>query len=353
MVIELGCRGLQKGLHSVANRKVTIRDVAARANVSIASVSLFLNEKPGLGDATRDRIADAIESLGYLPRRAAPISDPRFIGLLIEKLPLSPFSDMFYGEVIQGIDAYTKEVGYHIALIVVEKDQPVPRLIEEHNGGLGGIVVLGGGDISQNIITTVVREKLPAVMVDSYMSDVPIDAVLPDYITGASQATQYLLQQGYRRIAFLHGSSRYRSLVERFHGYCAALNDAGMPLDPALIQPYLSKGLPTKGFHEMKALLESGTQFDAVFCVSDRTAFGALQALQEAGLRVPDDVAVVGFDNVAQSSHTTPPLTTVNVPKRAMGEIAVHRLFEIMDGQVFDLPVKHMLPTSLVVRSSA
>ena len=334
------------------NRKATIRDVANRANVSIASVSLYLNEKPGLADATRDRIAEAIESVGYLPRRGSAPTEMRFIGLLIEKLPLSPFSDMFYGEIIQGINTYAEGIGYNIALIVVEQDQAIPRLLEEHNGGLSGVIVLGAGDINKNIYTALVNEKLPTVLVDNYLPDVPIDAVLPDYISGANQATKFLLEQNYRRIAFLHGSPRYRSLAERFRGYCTGLIEAGMPFDPALVQPYLSKGLPNKGYLEMKALLESDTQFDSVFCVSDRTAFGALQALQEAGLRVPEDVAVVGFDNVAHSSHTSPPLTTVNVPKRAMGEIAVRRLFEIIDGNVFDVAVKITLRTSLVVRSS-
>lgn len=336
----------------MSNRKVTIRDVAARANVSITAVSLYLNNKPGLADSTRDRIAEAIESVGYRPLRGSPSSERRFIGLLIEKLPLSPFSDMFYGEVIEGINAYVRQAGYNLALMVVEKDQAVPKLLEDHNGDVAGVVVLGAGDISRNIFTALMDDQLPAVLVDNYLPDVPIDAVIPDYVAGANQATRYLLDQDYRRIAFLHGSSKYRSLVERFRGYCTALVEAGGSVDPALVQPYLSKGLPTKGYLEMKALLSSGTQFDAVFCVSDRTAFGALQAIHEAGLRVPDDVAVVGFDNVAQSSHTTPPLTTVHVPKRTLGEIAARRLFESIEGNRFDLPVKLLLPTSLIVRSS-
>ncbi|MCC6803940.1 MAG: LacI family DNA-binding transcriptional regulator [Anaerolineae bacterium] len=334
-------------------RKVTIRDVAAEASVSIATVSNFLNDKPGLADATRDRIASAIANLGYLPRRGSATTDPRFVGLLIEKLPLSPFSDMFYGEVIQGIDAYARQLDYHIALIVVEDDRAVPRLLEEHNGALAGVIMLGGGDLNGDIVAAAMNEKLPAVLVDNYLLEPPIDAVLPDYTSGAAQATQYLLQQNYRRIAFLRGSNRYRSLIERYRGYCIAMHEAGIGIDPALIQPYLSESYPTVGYLEMKALLQSGTKFDAVFCVSDQTAFGALQALQEAGVRVPDDVAVLGFDNVAQSSYTTPPLTTVNVPKRTMGEIAVHRLFEKIDGQVFDIPVKLTLPTSLVIRASA
>lgn len=337
----------------MANRKVTIRDVAERANVSIAAVSLYLNRKPGLADSTRDRIAEAVRILGYIRRQSNAMTGPRFVGLMIEKLPLSPLSDMFYGEIIQGIDTQARKAGYHIALMVIESGQVVPRLLEEHNGDLAGVVMLGSGDINRKIISAVSKEKLPMVLVDNYLLDEPLECVLPDYVSGASEVTKYLLERGYRRIAFLQGSSQYRSLFDRFRGYCTALIEADMPIDPALTQPYLSKGLPNKGYLEMKALLESGTPFDAVFCVTDRTAFGALQALQESGLRVPDDVAIIGFDNVAQSIHTTPPLTTVNVPKQAMGEIAISRLCEIIGGQALEMPIKHMLYTSLVIRESA
>jgi LacI family transcriptional regulator len=260
---------------------------------------------------------------------------------------------MFYGEVIQGIDAHAKETGFNIALIVVESDQSVPRLLKEHNGDLAGVVMLGSGDINSNIIDAVLKEKLPTVLVDNYLLDVPLDCVLPDYVTGANQATRYLIDRGYQRIAFLQGSGKYRTLIERFRGYCTALIETNTPFDPTLVQPYLSSGLPNKGYLEMKALLESGTEFDAVFCVTDRTAFGALQALKEAGIRVPEDIGVIGFDNVAQSSHTMPPLTTVNVPKHAMGEIAISRLREIIAGQTYEMPIKHTLYTSLVIRESA
>ena len=338
---------------SVENRKVTIRDVATSANVSIASVSLYLNNKPGLADETRDRIAQAISSLGYVRRRSAANTNARYIALLIEALPFSPLSDMFYGEVIHGVDASARELGYNIALMIVQPNEVVPALLEQQNGGLAGVIMLGSGDISRATIDAVLKEKLPAVLVDNCLPDLPMDCVLPDYVSGANMATNYLLEQGYRRIAFLQGASKYRSLVERFRGYCTALIEAGMPVMPELVRGYMSSGLPNKGYLEMKTLLESGEKFDAVFCVTDRTALGAFQALQEAHVRVPDDIAVIGFDNVAQASHTRPPLTTVNVPRHAMGEIAVRRLCALLDGQSAETPIKHLLYTDLVIRDSA
>jgi DNA-binding LacI/PurR family transcriptional regulator len=338
----------------MANHRVTVRDVAAEANVSIASVSLYLNDKPGLSEATRLRIEQAIKRLGYVPRHNyASAPDAAFIGLLVEKLPFSTFSDMFYGEVIQGMEYRARELGYHIALMVVEPDHRQPRLLAERSKSIHGIIMLGGGDLTGEIIGSLLEEELPAILVDNQLTDLPIDCVVADNLGGAYHATQYLIAQGYKNIAFIQGPPKYQSLVERFRGHHCALFDAGIPLDPDLIQSSISQGLPNKGYREMKALLDRGVAFDAVFCVSDRSAFGALQALQESGLRVPQDVAVIGFDNVAQSAHTSPPLTTIDVPKRVMGDIAIRRLHDLIMGNIAEKPVKNVLYTALVKRDSS
>jgi DNA-binding LacI/PurR family transcriptional regulator len=337
----------------MATRRVTIRDVATEANVSIASVSLYLNGKPGLGEATRQRIEEAVKHLDYNPRRtSAQVSEAQFIGLLVEKLPFSTFSDHAYGEIVQGMEERAREFGYHIVLMVVEPGTELPRLVAERHRNVAGLAILGGGDITEDVINNLLEESLPVVLVDNYLSEIPVDCVLADNVNGAFKVTQYLFERGYRRIAFIQGPAKYRSLVDRFEGYCCALIEAGIPLNPGLIQSAISAGVPNKGYREMKALLEHGEPFDAVFCVSDRTAFGALQALQEAKLRVPQDVAVVGFDNVAPSSHTLPLLSTVNVPKKAMGDLAIRRLNDLITGHASDTPIKHVLYTSLVVRDS-
>lgn len=337
----------------MAARKMTIRDVATEANVSIASVSLYLNDKPGLSDATRQRIEEAIRHLDYSPRRAnSQSSDVAFIGLVVEKLPFSTFSDHAYGEMVQGMEIRARELGYHIVLMVIEPDGELPRLITERGANVAGLIILGGGDVTEDLIGNVLAENLPVVLVDNYLSSTPLDCVLADNINGASAATRYLLERGYRNIAFIQGPEKYRSLVERYQGYCYALMQAGIPLNTDLIQPAISHGFANKGYREMKAILERGVPLDAVFCASDRTALGALQALHEANLRIPEDVAVMGFDNVAPSTHTSPLLTTVDVPKQAMGDVAIRRLHDLISERVSDQPMKHVLYTSLVIRAS-
>lgn len=338
----------------MASRRVTIRDVAREAQVSLSAVSLFLNNRAGLSDATRQRIAKAIDSVGYLPRltnATSPTSN--YLGLLIERLPFSPFNDMFYGEVIQGIEAQARLLHYNVTLMLLSNSEGLSQLMERHGDSLSGMIMLGSGSINEAVIEGALHEDFPVVLVDNDLRYARADIIVPDYISGAYNATNYLLNKGYRRIAFIQGPSKYPSLVTRFHGYCAALIDAGIGLDPDLIQEPISTGVPNKGFREIKALYERGTPVDAIFCVTDRTALGALDALREIGVRVPDDVALISFDNIAQASHTTPPLTTVNVPKAELGGFAVQKLHDLIHQERAFPPVKSLFATELVIRSSA
>lgn len=342
--------------------KITIREVAQAAEVSITSVSLYLNDKPGLSDDTRKRIARAITSLGYVPLRqksgrdgaakGGKASDAALIGLLVERLPFSMLSDLHYGEVIQSMEAHARDLGYHLSLVVVE-NSGLPAQLSERFDNLDGVIILGGGDITENVVNQAVEEEVPAILVDVNLPSAPIDSVLIDNFNGAFSATRLLIERGYQRIGCIQGPFKYPSLVERFQGYCAALIRAGIPLDPALIQPSISSGFPNKGYREMRALLDRPSMPDAVFCVSDRTALGALEALHQAGLRIPEDVALVGFENIPHSEYTNPPLTTINMPKRLMGEVAIRRLHDIIQGRMYEAPVKTILNTSLVIRSSA
>lgn len=337
----------------MASAKVTIRDVADKAHVSLSAVSLYLNNRVGLSDATRQRIAEAISEVGYVPRLpSAQNGVLGFVGLLLERLPFSPFNDMFYGEVIQGIESQARALGYNLALMSLKSDESLPRLIEQHSN-LAGMIMLGSGDITEQMIESAAGEDFPVLLVDNDPNDSKVEVVIPDYLAGAYHATQYLLRRGCQRIAFIQGPNKYQSLVTRFHGYCCALIDAGLPLDPHLIQSPISSGIPNKGYREVRALLDRGTAFDALFCVSDRTALGALDALREAGIRVPDDILVIGFDNIAQASHTNPPLTTVHVPKAELGSFAMRRLHALIETEAPPFPIKSNVPTELIVRESA
>jgi DNA-binding LacI/PurR family transcriptional regulator len=260
---------------------------------------------------------------------------------------------MFYGEVLQGIESQARSLDYNVALMTVESSGNLKRLFEQHNSSLVGLVILGGGDNSAEVIEAAMQQALPSILVDTDTNEPMMHSIMPDYIHGAYEATNYLINKGHRRIAFIQGSSKYRSLVERFHGYACALLDAGISIDYNLIQPSISSGIPNKGYREMKALIEHSRNFDAVFCASDRTALGVLDALRESNIRVPEDLALMGFDNVAQSTHTTPPLTTVDVYKIGLGTRAIDILQRQINAPNEQLAVRTLTQTRLIVRESA
>ena len=335
-------------------KRITIHNVAKEANVSAASVSLYLNSKPGLADETRKKIGDVVQRLNYIPRKQSRDKDKSFplISLTVERLPFSMFSELHYGEVLHGMQAEAQALGYNLQLNVVEHDQ-LPAETVARVTDVSGVVVLGGGDVTASLVSSLVSISLPALLVDVNFPSVSRPYLLVDNIGGGHQATKHLIDEGYMQIACIQGPSKYPSLVERFYGYCLAFIEAKRLLNNSLIQPSISEGFPNKGYREMKALLESERGIDAVFCVSDRAALGAMQALQEAGLKVPQDVAIVGFENVPQSRFTIPPLTTVNVPKDMLGRLAIRRLHQMVKEGDDEHLFKTILPTKLIVRESS
>ncbi|MFO7167791.1 MAG: LacI family DNA-binding transcriptional regulator [Chloroflexota bacterium] len=329
----------------------TIKDVADAAGVSTAAVSLFLNGRPGISQATRDRIAAAIRTVGYVPRTNGRRSAARaFVGMLVEQLPLPVHADHFYSGVVAGLQSEADRLGYNLALSVVDPQQGgLPRLIAEQQ--VAGVIAIGGGDITDALLDRLADEGIPLVAVDNQSRTRQIDCVVTDNQQGGYEVTRHLIELGHRRIAFICGPAKYKSLGERYQGYRQALLEAGIPLEEELVQPAISSGLPRKGYKEMRQLLELDPLPTAVFAASDRTAVGALEAIRERGLRVPDDISLVGFDGVALGEHADPPLTTVRTRNYEMGVVAMQRLDTLIAGRGV-APMKIVLYTDLVVRQS-
>jgi DNA-binding LacI/PurR family transcriptional regulator len=332
----------------------TIKDVAEEAGVSISAVSLYLNDRAGISQETRKRIAAAVEGLGYQPRangrkaKKAPSAATRYIGLLTEKLPI--YSDHFYAEVIHAMQAEAERLGYGLVLGTLDPSKPdLPRVVTEQH--VSGHIVIGGGDVTDELITRLAESKAPLLLVDNESWLQEIDSVMVDNHRGAYLATQHLIELGHRRIAIICGPAKYKTLQQRLHGYVAAQTDAGIRIDERYVQPSISKGQPRKGYLEMQQLLALDSRPTAVFAVSDRSAFGALDAIREAGLRVPDDISLVGFDNVNSAIHTYPPLTTVGADRQAMGTSAMRRMHDLLRGKAAS-PLKIVVYMHLVVRQS-
>ncbi len=325
----------------------TARDVADESSVSLATVSLVLNGKSGVGEETRRRVLTAMERLGYQRRGQRLV-----IGLLIERLPVAAFSDPTVGAMIQGVETEVGHQGYHLLLGSVEPGaNELPTMVTERQ--VGGVIVLGGGDISDAYIRTLAASDVPVVLADNAVDGLAVPCVLGDNEAGAYLATRHLLDLGHRRIALLEGPRKYKPLSQRRAGYLRAFDDADLSPDPLLMIKPLHPG-PRKGYRQAEALLAlpASQQPTAIVAISDKTAFGALEALKDAGLRVPDDVSLVGFDDNPDSAHIVPALTTVRLPTQAIGAIAVQRLVELIAGTDRP-PSKTVLYTELVARASS
>jgi len=329
---------------------VTTRDVARAAAVSRVTVSRVLNNHANVTDKVRRRVLQAAADLGYLHQRAAParwstdgqaarpVVVLRRLGFLFTSVHGSQaiIGNPFWSPVLHGVEREASAAGVSVVYRSINPSaEPPAALIQAvQSAGLDGLLLVGPA--SDALVQALVQTQRPLVLVDSQVHAVAVDAVLSDNFAGGRSATAHLLGMGHRHIAFIGGPfrvspppARHRtntvwSIEQRALGYWTALREAGIRPHEQL---YEGDNLGTAGgYRACTRLLASGRRFTAIFCANDETAVGAMRALHEAGRRVPQDVSVVGFDDIEIAAHLIPPLTTLHVPKEAIGAWAVRRL---------------------------
>ncbi len=333
-------------------QRVRLQDIARETGLSLGSISLALNGKEGVGAATRARVLEAATALGYERPERRAASAPPIVSVVVERLPVAPTSDPFNKPILQGLEAAARQRGYRIAMeFVSPEDHP------EHGhwarGAVGGVIILGGGDLSLEWVQAAIDTRLPVVMVDHFVPGLDLPSVVPDNLAGAYAATKHLQEMGHRRIGFIRGPSKYWTLSERLAGYMLAMAHAGLWPEPAMTPPRVSHG-DDKGYGEMRQLLDLPNPPTAVFAVSDKAAVGAYRAVAERGLTVPGDVSIVGFDDIEAGRVLDPPVTTVHVPGETMGRVAFERLSRLIDGTEDEIParMRWTIPTTLIERGS-
>lgn len=328
-----------------------MRDVAARAGVSLSAVSLVVNDRPGVGSGKRARVLAAMDELGYVPAgRRIAATDTKVLGLLMESLSQQASSDGFYSRIIAGIEDAAFQLGHRLLLHLYRPGiEPISDIRALMGRDVDGLIIANDGDVTEEVIRQIAATGMPVVLVESYL-DYAIHAVTADNFTAGLMATQHLIDLGHRRISALRGPSKYSSLRDRLRGHHTALMEHGIALDHDLQPPHVS-GHPKKGYLQMRQLLALRERPTAVFAVSDKSALGAMEAIKEAGLRIPEDISIIGIDDVAESGYSVPPLTTYHVPKYNMGETAVAVLHDLLatGGRA---PAKTMLLGQMVVRQS-
>ena len=330
-------------------QRTTIKDVAARAGVSYQTVSRVLNDKGEVSDETRQRVQTAIDDLNYRPSaiaRSLVSQRTHVLGLFT-----ADFSDYTHARIIEGAEAEARRQGYLIFVSGGERSpdgEPLssPLLSQHQTEGL--LIVYHGSDRDTGALFDHVAPDLPVLTIGYGRGRPHVVSVGIANVQGGRLATEHLLSLGRRRIALISGPRQFYASQERLAGYAEALDAAGIEVDGRLIDA--GDWASASGYTAMLRLLDRAT-FDAVFVQNDRMAMGALQALRERGRRVPDDIAVVGFDDIPSAPYFDPPLTTVHQPTYELGQVAARTLIDLTHGGVPPSePIR--LATHLVIRQS-
>lgn len=325
--------------------RVTISDVARTAGVSVATVSKVINGRYGVAVATSAKVQEVIDQLGYessLVARSLRSRRTNVIGILVAEF--EPFST----EILKGTSSAIHGSGY--------------ELLAYSGGGRAGSNVgwerrylsrLSGTLIDGAILVTPTvmdaHPGIPVVAVDPHTGPSGLPTIDSDNIHGAVLATEHLISLGHRRIGFLGGRPDLESARLREEGYRKALADAGIPVDPSLMR--VGGYRPETADAPAHELLTMADRPTAVFAANDLSAIKVVEVARGLGLRVPQDLSLVGFDNIPESALVTTPLTTVNQPMQRMGAEAIMLLLDLMSGAT-DRATHIRLPTELVVRGS-
>lgn len=332
--------------------QLTIEDVAKLAGVSRSTVSRVLNNHPGVRPVVRDHILQVIREHGYVPQAAArnlANQHTKFIGVLFPSSSDLFFSNPFFSFTAQGIAQSCMQRGYFPMLSLSTSGMDANILISILRARHFDGIVLVSSEVDNPMLSVIVREQIPVVRFGRHPYLHNLNWVDIDNIEGAHKAVVHLLTLGHRRIASILGPLNETCSVDRRDGYKKALLEAGVAIDPELMRE--GDWSQMSGYTSMKYFLNLAQRPTAVFCCSDLMALGALRAIDEAGLSVPDDIALVGFDDLPGSSFTTPPLTTINQPNFEMGVRAANMLIDQIENQ--QQPPQHsILSTSLVIRQS-
>ena len=302
---------------------VTLKQIAEEVGVSVNTVSRAINDKPDVSKETRQKVLEAAKRLGYVPNRSALSlrkQKTHIVGVIIEDN-----ANPFWAEVLRGIESAAKSHGYHVILVNTSREyqnevEGIKMLLERR---VDGLLIAPNQEKYDDIYQLIEMENIPFVIMGRHIKEfekLNIPMIYSNEVKGGYMATQYLIKRGCRRIAFIGAQPYNTASIERCKGYKKALKEAGIKIDRSLIK---TGGIEIKGgYDSTMSLIEKKKQFDGVFAYNDLMAFGVLKALRESGLKVPEDVKVIGYDDIPYTTIVTPPLPTIRIKKREMGEKA-------------------------------
>jgi len=326
----------------------TIEHIAQLAKVSKATVSRVLNNSPKVTEETRERVMKIIKESGYYPSamaRRLTTNKAETIGLIIPSPQDKTFGNPFYTEILRGFTHQAKIEGYDLLLFINEHQFNYSKLF--HDRRVDGLLLVGIKRDDKGIIR-LSKNKFPYILTGKvdYKEANYVDA---ENRKGAYQAVSYLARFGHKRIAYIGGSFEFVFNQERFEGYLSALKDHNLEYGKELTMKSIST--QESGYEAMRKILKSSSIPTAVFAANDLDAIGAMRAIKEKGLKIPEDIAIIGFDDIQLASYVDPPLTTIKQPIFEMGTTALNLLISIIEGKRIGTQ-KIELHTQLIIRKS-
>lgn len=331
---------------------VTIRDIAKRAGVSVATVSRTLREPDAVRPVRRERVQQAIEEMNYTPDAIARQLRSRTHDTIIVIVP--EIANPFFSGIVQSIENIAHDLGYRV--LIGETQGKQERL--DHYADMvqtrvaDGLILLGS--LLPRIVTAALeagrkQSPIPLVLACEHYDGLECPKVVIDNVAAAAMAVRHLVERGRRRIATITGPLDNPLTIDRLKGYHDALAEAGLP--PR--QDWIGEGdfSIESGYRAMQRMLETGQIPDGVFCAGDEMAIGAMHAIREYGLIIPRAIAVVGFDDLRFGAFAAPPLTTIRQPTNDLGETAMRMMDAVLHKRPLE-QLKIILPHTLVLRES-
>jgi len=334
--------------------KVTILDIARELNITAATVSRALNDHPGIRESTKQAVRDTATRLNYKHNKIASslrLGKSNIVGVIIPSAEIN-----FFGSVVHGIEKVAAENNYTVLIyqsneLYEFEKKGVQTFLQSRVDGV--LASISKETINLDHYSEIRNRGIPLVLFDRTDDKLGVSSVVVDDYAGAFQATSHLIEEGCRKVAHIAGQQHVNIFNLRLKGYIEALNVHNIPLNEDFI--VYGKVSIESGRECMKQLLSGPVRPDAVFAVEDFTALGAIQAIKAAGLRIPEDIAIIGFANEAFGEYLTPSLSTVNQQTVTMGEEAARLLFEgLRSGEPFHAhPRKLILKPQVICRGSS
>jgi LacI family transcriptional regulator len=328
---------------------LTLEDIARLSGFSRSTVSRVINGDENVKEDTRQHVLEVIQKINFQPNliaRSLAAGRTNVLGLVIPAGVSTIFTDPYFPQLIQGVSTGCNAQGYSVMMWLAEPEYE-RRMIGQimHSGLLDGVIV-SSMLIDDPIVQSLYDSKMPFILIGRHPT-LDVNYLDVDNLSGGREATLHLCRLGYRRIATITGPQNMIAGYDRYQGYQRALEEHHLPFDASLVAE--GDFSEVGGYNAMLKLLREKP--DAVFVATDTMAMGALRALREAGLRVPEDMAIVGFDDMPDAARANPALTTARQPTLRMGLVAVETLVEIIrypDSQTRNV----VLPIELVIRKS-